>query len=113
MCAPDQVDNQQFQQILAYQFVMRFLFLHFREQPIHKIDKLGMIIPAVENNVLVIPFKRKIKPFHAQDDIFQRNLSHRTFRMGDIGVYDNEIILFYRINLIFYQIIPVPLFNIA
>lgn len=63
MCPPYQIDNQYFQHILAYQLIVGLLFLHFREQPVHMVHELVMIVPAAENDMLMIFFKGKIKPF--------------------------------------------------
>jgi len=77
------------------------------------VHELVMIVPAAENDMLMIFFKGKIKPFDPQDYVFQGNITHRTLRMCNIGVYNNKVILLHRINLILYQIIAFSPFDIA
>ena len=72
-----------------------------------------MITSAVENKVLMLPAEGKIQAFNTKDNVFQRNLPHRPLCVGGIGIDDDKIILFNRKVLIFNQIIPRTLFNIA
>ena len=72
-----------------------------------------MIIPAVENDVLPASFKGKIHSLHTEHNIFQRRIPVRHFRVGHVGVDDDEIVPADRVPAVLDQIDALSALDIA
>ena len=55
----------------------------------------------------------EIRPLDAEDDIFERDIADGNLCVGDICIDDDEVILFDREYLVFDEVIPVALDDIA
>lgn len=55
----------------------------------------------------------EIRPLDAEDDIFERDIADGNLRVSDICIDDDEVIFFDREYLVFDEVIPVALDDIA
>lgn len=107
--APHQANDYNLEQVLADGFIVLFLVLRFPKHRIEIKQQFVPLIPIIDNLVIQasasIP-KIKAHPLNAEHDILQRIAADRNLGMLHIRVYDDKIILLYRINVVLDNEIP-------
>lgn len=101
------------EEILADEPVARALFRHLGQKGLHDIAVVRIFAAAVKNQMPGVVGKIKIRALDAKNNIFQRNIAYGNLRVGDICIYNNEIIFFDRKDLVFDQVVPIALDHIA
>lgn len=79
------------------------LMLHFRKHGIKVKKKIVLDLGTVKNAVFFFFLEGEVQAFHTDGNITQRLPGIGAFRMGRVGVDDNQVVFFNRNRLIFYK----------